>query len=517
MAVIEHTSIKRSPLGLLKYITGETKAEKSKLITGLNCSEDATSAYLEMNLCFESITGKSFSEVKSTGRGKQKIKMHHYIQSFKKGEVTPEKAHKIAVEWAERVFGKNHQVLIATHEDTEHIHTHFAVNAYDLKGKHWIDNKTTLKRCRDISDDIAKKYKLSVIEKPKNKRNRSYASWLASKNNESWQDLLRADIDRIIMLDSVKTVDDLLGELMQCGYIIKKHKYISIKPADIAVKKPMRSYRLGDGYGLEELQYRIENKDREMSLEKVLQYEGVQKDYAMCLRQLQITLYRKSELHLTTYTEVRKSADLLCYLSDNNIRSKEEFAKHVDIIAKEADEIAERYNKLKEKISDFEYMLEHRERYLELNNKEYAVIKEQKEIFAFHDIAKKYKYYDEEDLENIAPELEKAKKELAGLQKGYDTSQERKKTAGRNYKTLLNNLETDYERYYNAAKKEVEEFEQAKREAEEAKRKAETPSYDFIDTIQNMSDWADEVQKKAAREHKQEEQQYQSYSYYEDR
>lgn len=74
----------------------------------------------------------------------KKKRLHHYIQSFKPSEVTLEEAHKIGVEWAKKVFGENHQVLITTHIDKSHIHNHFAVTAFDLNGKQWYGNKETL-------------------------------------------------------------------------------------------------------------------------------------------------------------------------------------------------------------------------------------------------------------------------------------------------------------------------------------------------------------------------------------
>lgn len=145
MAVIKHiSSIKASPLALLKYVVGETKDKKAELVKGLNCSEDPYSAYLEMALCYDSYSGQKFSQ-RTAGSGKQKIKMHHYVMSFRKGEVTPEEALYVGEEWARSVFGYSMQILMGTHTDTDHIHVHFAVNAYDMKGRHWIDNQKTLK------------------------------------------------------------------------------------------------------------------------------------------------------------------------------------------------------------------------------------------------------------------------------------------------------------------------------------------------------------------------------------
>lgn len=136
MAVLKHiSSIKANPLALLKYVTGESKDTPAKYITGLNCSDDPKSAYMEMGLCYESYSGEKFSK-KPNSNGKHKIKMHHYVMSFKQGEITAEKAQEIGLEWARKVFGNDHQILVATHVDTDHIHIHFAVNAYNLKGEH---------------------------------------------------------------------------------------------------------------------------------------------------------------------------------------------------------------------------------------------------------------------------------------------------------------------------------------------------------------------------------------------
>ena len=217
MAIIKHISIKVSPLALLKYITGETKDEEVKFITGLNCSEEAESAYMEMGICYQSFANEKFF-ARRNDSGKQKVKMHHYIQSFSKGEISPEEAHRIAIKWVESVFGTEHQIVVATHTDKDHIHTHFAVNAYSLTGKHWIDNKKTLKQCRDISDKIVREHNLSVIKNPSRNKNTSYGEWLARQNGTSWKAKHCDDIDRLILQDNVKDISDLIKELQNCGY-----------------------------------------------------------------------------------------------------------------------------------------------------------------------------------------------------------------------------------------------------------------------------------------------------------
>ena len=148
MAVLKHFSIKASPLATLKYIVGETKEHRAAIVTGLKCSEDPESAYMEMAMCYEHFAGEKFHRV-GNPTGKEHLKMHHYVISFKGWEVTPQEAHRIAEQWAKEIFGDNHHVLIATHADTKNIHVHLAANAFNMNGKRWLDNKKTLNLCKE--------------------------------------------------------------------------------------------------------------------------------------------------------------------------------------------------------------------------------------------------------------------------------------------------------------------------------------------------------------------------------
>lgn len=109
MPIIKHIPRYAAPKRLLSYVTNEKKTEKT-LVTGLNCFVNAADAYEDIKFNFEMFSGERFFKrsIKSdtAKRERQKIRLHHYIQSFKPGEATPEEAHQIGVEWAERVFGK---------------------------------------------------------------------------------------------------------------------------------------------------------------------------------------------------------------------------------------------------------------------------------------------------------------------------------------------------------------------------------------------------------------------------
>lgn len=207
---------------------------------------------------------------------------------------------------------------------------------------------TTRKRCRDISDKICRTHGLSVIEKPKYHANQKYADWLARQKNVSWKTRLCDDIDKIVLREDVKTVEDLAERLREKGYTVTLKKYLSIKAAKN--RKAVRSLRLGDGYGIEELQYRIENKDREISLSAVAKYQGIQREYAMCLRELQITVYRKNEnSHNVTYGQ--ELDKLRSELSDTE--------KNLEAAESEKRQAAENYKTyLRQMQSDYDRILE---------------------------------------------------------------------------------------------------------------------------------------------------------------
>lgn len=500
MAVVKHYSIKNSPLALLRYITGETKSQKAEIVTGINCSVDPKSAYLEMSLCYEAFAGEKFHRTKKP-EGKEHIKMHHYVFSFKGKEVTPERANRIVQEWAKKVFGDDRQILIAVHTDTDNIHVHVAVNAYSMKGERWLDNKATLNYCREEANKICKREKLNVIEKPKWNGRQSYAEWLARQNGISWKEKLCNDIDRIVLMENVRNVDDLINQLCRNGYFVRQGKYLSVRPAKLSKVKPVRTLRLGDGYGLEELQYRIENKDREMSLEKALSYTDMQREYALCIRQIQIQFYRKDEhIKLTTYSELCKTADLLCYISENDIHSKEAFEKHVNGIAEKCDELSERCKALKKKIKEKEFILENADRYFEFNKREDALMPWMLKELATYKPLIDNNIRSKEDLDRVSHELEKLKSELAQTQSEYDKAAANKKAVTTHYTTFLRVSETDFDRCRRLAKEELAEY-------EANLQKSEKPKVSFSERVQQMREWAEMVNAKIAEKNKIEERQ----------
>ena len=375
MPIVKYIPIHQSPKRLIGYILNSGKTNDLKYATGLNVPvDDINSCYDTMCDTFEIASGERFFKKSLDGmdgerKKKERVRLHHYIQSFAPGEVTPEEAHRIGLEWAKEIFGSDREVIVSTHVDKGHLHNHFAAAVYDLEGKAWYANKKTLRHCRSVSDRLARDHGLSVIGKQKNKVGHKYGEWLARKNGTSWKQKLCDDIDLLILQENVKSIDDLVRELRNIGYEVNHGKYISIKAAKN--RKPIRSFRLGNGYAIEELSYRIKNKNREMPLSEVVRYEGMQREYALCLRQLQIIVYCKTENPVQAdYRTLRQSAELLTFISERKINSAAQFEDEVNAAAERCEVIRSRRKELEAAVRFEEKFLTDAARYLELINAE---------------------------------------------------------------------------------------------------------------------------------------------------
>ena len=159
------------------------------------------------------------------------------------------------------------------------------------------------------------------------------------------------------------------------------NKYLSIKVKPD--RKSIRTYRLGDGYFLEHLAYRIEHKNFEMPLSQIAKYSGIQKEYAICLRQIQMILYKSPEPerpHYVSYRSVLKSFELLNFLHDNNIHTLDAFKSVVDKAEGRYTEVLNVKKKLENRISETEKIIVDFPRYKELVRKNSMTKAEREEL-----------------------------------------------------------------------------------------------------------------------------------------
>ena len=182
---------------------------------------------------------------------------YHGYQSFAPGEATPEIAHKIGVELAQRLWGNRYQVVVATHLDkANHLHNHFVLNTVSfVDGKKYFRSAKDYRELQATSDAICREYSLSVIENPQPGKGKHYGEWRAEQEQRpTWRGLVHSDIDDAIRQSM--TERQFFDALHRKGYEIKVGKDISVRPP--GKERFVRLARnFGEGYTLEGICKRI--------------------------------------------------------------------------------------------------------------------------------------------------------------------------------------------------------------------------------------------------------------------
>ena len=187
---------------------------------------------------------------------------YHGYQSFAPGETTPEIAHKIGVELAQRLWSNRYQVVVATHLDkANHLHNHFVLNTVSfVDGKKYFRSAKDYRVLQATSDALCREYGLSVIENPQPGKSKHYGEWRAEQEQRpTWRGLVRSDIDDAIRQSM--TERQFFDALHRKGYEIKVGKGISVRPP--GKERFVRLARnFGEDYTLEGIRRRILDQTR---------------------------------------------------------------------------------------------------------------------------------------------------------------------------------------------------------------------------------------------------------------
>lgn len=196
--------------------------------------------------------------VKKMWHKEDEVQGFHLVQSFAPGESTPEQAHQIGLELAENLLDGRFQAVIATHLNTGHLHNHIVWNSVSMvDGKKYRSNaKTYITQVRRISDELCRKYYLSVIDTQKSEKvARPYVQWLAEQNGKpTWKTPIRQDVDAAVL--AAFTWNQFVRELEKKGYsFCLQGKYFTLKPP--GRERSVRFKTLGESYTPEAIRRRI--------------------------------------------------------------------------------------------------------------------------------------------------------------------------------------------------------------------------------------------------------------------
>ena len=166
----------------INYILNGDKTEDQILTARLNCDP-----------------GRECRQMLETKRAVGKeggVQYYHIIQSFKPGEVTPEQALEIAVEFAKEHL-PGYETVVGVHVDKEHIHAHLVFNSVnaDTGEKYHSNPRSYYQQIRATSDRLCREHGLSVIMEGGSSKAVSYIEWLRhSKGYPTFRTMLEADL-----------------------------------------------------------------------------------------------------------------------------------------------------------------------------------------------------------------------------------------------------------------------------------------------------------------------------------
>ena len=228
MAIVHFVNYKRGTQsraamrGVMLYVMQEKKTawEGGPLVSGINCQPQSVyDDFLNTKLLYHKDGGVMF---------------YHMVQSFPKGEaVDPRQAHEAARRLAKYFDGC--EVLVCTHVDREHIHSHCVINSVNFEtGKKLHMAKEQLQELMRRNDAICQEMGLPVFDAPTQQaRGMSGAEYHTALKGQSWKLRLMNTIDACMKYAADK---DAFVSLMESeGYAVRwesGRKYITYTTPD---------------------------------------------------------------------------------------------------------------------------------------------------------------------------------------------------------------------------------------------------------------------------------------------
>ena len=218
----------------LRYVENDKKTDQTMYVSGINCPKQKAYEYM---MATKRRYGKPGGNV-----------AYHGYQSFCSGEITPEEAHQIGLETARRMWGKEYEIVVTTHLNTDNLHNHFVVNSVSFKtGRKFENHISDHHRLREISDAVCLEYGKSILKEAEFYGGKKKEYRLKQSGGVSHRELLKADIDTALAQSTNFKAFEI--RLKDMGYEIRRDEHF----AHYSVKAPswqraVRLDRLGKEY-----------------------------------------------------------------------------------------------------------------------------------------------------------------------------------------------------------------------------------------------------------------------------
>ena len=230
---------------IIDYVSNPQKTDNGRLVTGFACdSRVADAEFLLAKREYISTTGRV--------RGADDVLAYHVRQSFVPGEITPEEANRLGVEFAKRFTKGSHAFVVCTHIDKSHIHNHIIWNAVNLNCDRKFRNFWSSTRAvRRLNDTICVENGYSIVEDPK-PHGKSYNKWLGDQAKPSHREQLRVMIDQALE-QKPADFDGLLKLLTEMGCEVSRRGQAIRLKAPGWKNVARMDEKLGQGYSEDEI------------------------------------------------------------------------------------------------------------------------------------------------------------------------------------------------------------------------------------------------------------------------
>ena len=228
MAIVHFVNYKRGTQsraamrGVMLYVMQEKKTawEGGPLVSGINCQPQSVyDDFLNTKLLYHKDGGVMF---------------YHMVQSFPKGAaVDPRQAHEAARRLAE--FFDGCEVLVCTHVDREHIHSHCVINSVNFEsGKKLHMAKEQIQELMRRNDMVCQEMGLPVFDAPtQQSRGMGGAEYHTALKGQSWKLRLMNTIDACMKYAADR--DAFVSLMASEGYAVRwenGRKYITYTTPD---------------------------------------------------------------------------------------------------------------------------------------------------------------------------------------------------------------------------------------------------------------------------------------------
>ena len=459
MAYTRIHAIKTTVGKSITYICNPDKTENFGLVSTFSCSRET--AEFEFRSSLSKVARKDGNLA------------YHIVQSFAPGEVTPEEAHLIGKELADRFLKGNYSYVIATHTDKSSIHNHIIFCAADnARHRKYLECTRNYYKLRSISDELCKEHNLSIIAPSKNK-GKTYLEWKEIRAKNSWKEKMRQNIDEVI--ETAESYEEFLSRIRAKGYEVKGEKtegetlkYISFRAPGQKrfVRGSERS--LGAKYTRDEIFRRINEKKKS----RIKTVHPHQQDI------LKRTATRKTLID-TSADKFQKSPGLKYWADIQNLKTAAasyaeagnltELKEKIDRKYRETSDIRSELNTVGRELRELKeiqhYLLQYKEtapyrqKYNNSNDKEAYAMKHDEQLTLFEGARNKLKQLgikpNISELRQVNSDVEELEKREAELEKKYESAKKEMKDLEQKYRNIIDYFGIEKERDPHIKKQDI--------------------------------------------------------------